>query len=106
MLRHRARLARLARLRTLLRNRVRAVLAGHGHGRPAGGWSGPGWAWLAASGLPAVSREVTDDALALTGALQQPAGRLDAEVRGGRRPRAAHSDEPRKALGLARTRTA
>jgi transposase len=69
------------RLRTLLRNRVHAVLAGHGHGRPAGCWSGPGRQWLASLGLPAVSREVIDDALALTGALQVPAGRLDAEVR-------------------------
>ena len=78
LLRHRA---QLVRLRALLCNRVRAILAGHGHGRPAGCWSGPGRAWLAALELPAVSREVTGDALALTGALQQPAGRLDAEVR-------------------------
>jgi hypothetical protein len=73
--------AQLVRLRTLLRNRIHAVLAGHGHGRPAGCWSGPGRQWLAALELPAVSREVTDDALALTDALQQPIGRLDAEVR-------------------------
>src|SRR5262252_5234881 len=39
LLRHRA---QLVRLRTLLRNRVHAVLAGHGHGRPEGCWSGPG----------------------------------------------------------------
>jgi len=44
-------------------------------------WSGPGRQWLASLQLPAVSREVTGDALALTGALQQPAGGLDAEVR-------------------------
>jgi len=78
LLRHRA---QLVRLRTLLRNRVHAVLADHGHGRPAGCWSGPGRQWLAALELPAVSREVIDDALALMDALQQPAGRLDQEVR-------------------------
>ena len=77
-MRHRA---QLVRLRTLLRNRVRAILAGHGHGRPAGCWSGPGRAWLAALELPAVSREVTDDDLALMGALQVPIDRLDQEVR-------------------------
>ena len=78
LLRHRA---QLVRLRTLLRNRVHAVLADHGHGRPAGCWSGPGRQWLAALELPAVSREVVDDALALTDALQVPIDRLDLEVR-------------------------
>jgi transposase len=78
MLRHRA---QLVRLRTLLRNRIHAVLADHGHGRPTGCWSGPGRAWLAALELPAVSREVIDDALALIDALHQPIGRLDGEVR-------------------------
>ncbi len=69
------------RLRTLLRNRIHAVLADHGHGRPQGCWSGPGRAWLASLELPAVSREVIDDALALIDALQQPIDRLDQEVR-------------------------
>jgi len=78
LLRHRA---QLVRLRTLLRNRIHAVLADHGHGRPAGCWSGPGRAWLASLELPAVSREVIDDGLALMDALQQPIDRLDAEVR-------------------------
>jgi transposase len=77
MLRHRA---QLVRLRTLLRNRIHAVLADHGHGRPAGVWSGPGRAWLASLEQPAVSRQVIDDALALTGALQQPIDQLDQEV--------------------------
>jgi transposase len=61
--------------------RIHAILAGHGHGRPEGCWSGPGRRWLAALELPTVSREVIDDALALMDALQQPVGRLDAEVR-------------------------
>src|SRR5215469_13379872 len=85
MLRHRA---QLVRLRTLLRNRIHAVLADHGHGRPAGCWSGPGRAWLAAVELPAVSREVIDDALALMDALipsvskASPACMADSGLRG------------------------
>ncbi|MFY9666809.1 MAG: IS110 family transposase [Trebonia sp.] len=78
MLRHRA---QLVRLRTLLRNRIHAILADHGHGRPAGCWSGPGRQWLASLELPAVSREITDDCLALTDAVAGPIGRLDEEVR-------------------------
>jgi transposase len=76
LLRHRI---QLVRLRTLLRNRIHAVLADHGHDRP-GGWSGPGREWLASLELPAVSREVIDDDLALIDALQQPIDRLDWEV--------------------------
>ena len=77
LLRHRV---QLVRLRTLLRNRIHAVLAGHGHGRPEGCWTGPGREWLASLELPAVSREVIPDALALIDALQQPIDRLDWEV--------------------------
>jgi transposase len=78
LLRHRA---QLVRLRTLLRNWIHAALADHGHGRPAGCWSGPGRAWLVSLELPAVPREVIDDGLALMDAPQQPIDRLDAEVR-------------------------
>src|SRR6266566_4943151 len=60
LLRHRA---QLVRLRTLLQNRIHAVLADHGHDRPAGCWSGPGREWLASLDLPAVSAEVISDAL-------------------------------------------
>jgi transposase len=77
MLRHRA---QLVRLRTLLRNRIHAILADHGRDRPGGCWSGPGRAWLASLELPAVSREVIDDDLALIDALQQPIDRLDWEL--------------------------
>jgi transposase len=77
-LRHRV---QLVRLRTLLRNRIHAVLADHGHDRPAGCWSGPGRGWLAALELPAASREVVDDDLALTGALEVRIDRLDQEIR-------------------------
>jgi transposase len=52
LLRHRV---ALVRLRTLLRNRIHAVLADHGHGRPPGCWSGPGRAWPASLQLPATS---------------------------------------------------
>ena len=78
LLRHRI---QLVRLRTLLRNRIHAVLADHGHDRPAGCWSGPGRDWLASLRLPAVSREVIEDGLALIDALQQPIDRLDLEIR-------------------------
>jgi transposase len=68
------------RLRTLLRNRIHAVLAGHGHDRPGGCWSGPGRQWLASLELPAASREVIQDDLALIDALQQPIDRLGWEL--------------------------
>ncbi len=67
-------------LRTLLRNRIHAIVADHGHDRPADCWSGPGRAWLASLQLPAVSREVIDDDLALIDALQQLIDRLDWEI--------------------------
>src|SRR6266496_316884 len=78
LLRHRI---QLVRLRTLLRNRIHAVLADHGHDRPGSYWSGPGRSWLAALELPAASREVIEDDLALIDALQVPIDRLDLEVR-------------------------
>jgi transposase len=77
LLRHRC---QLVRLRTLLRNRIHAVLADHGQDRPAGCWSGPGRVWLAELALPAVSRRVIDDDLALIDMLAAPIARLDAEV--------------------------
>src|ERR1700746_1336569 len=60
LLRHRI---QLVRLRTLLRTRIHAVLADHGHDRPSGYWSGPGRSWLASLELPAVAPQVIDDAL-------------------------------------------
>jgi transposase len=77
-------------LRTLLRSRIHAILAGHGHDRPGGGyWSRPGRAWLASLDLPAVSRELVEDDLALIGALETVIDRLDWEIRqrGGSGPR-------------------
>src|SRR5215468_12548010 len=78
LLRHRA---GLVRLRTLLRNRIHAVLADHGQDRPSGCWSGPGRAWLAALDLAPAWREVIGDDLSLIDALQVPIDRLDWEVR-------------------------
>src|SRR6266545_407590 len=79
LLRHRV---ALVRLRTLLRNRIHAIVADYGHDRPAGGyWTGPGRAWLAALQLPAVSRELVDDDLGLIDALQDRIDRLDWEIR-------------------------
>src|SRR5256886_2938691 len=77
LLRHRV---QLVRLRTLMRTRIHAVLADHGHDRPAGCWSGPGRAWMASLQLPAVSREVVDDDLALIDALETVIDRLDWEI--------------------------
>jgi transposase len=72
----------LVRLRTLLRNRIHAIVAEHGYDRPDGGyWTGPGRAWLAALELPAVSRELVEDDLGLIDALQERVDRLDWEIR-------------------------
>src|SRR6266566_1079268 len=78
LLRHRV---ALVRLRTLLRNRIHAIVADYGHDRPAGGyWTGPGRAWLASLALPAVSRELVEDDLGLIDALQGRIDRLDWEI--------------------------
>jgi transposase len=86
LLRHRA---QLVRLRTLLRNRIHAVLADHGYHRAAGCWSGVGLDWLAGVELPHASREVVDDCLTLIEAIERPVARLDAEIR------ARAKDDPR-----------
>jgi transposase len=79
LLRHRV---YLVRLRTRLRNRIHAIVAGYGYDRPAGGyWTGPGRAWLAALDLLAVSRELAGDYLGLIDALQERIDRRDWEIR-------------------------
>src|SRR6266576_6595166 len=84
LLRHRV---HLVRLRTLLRNRIHAIVADHGHDRPHGGyWTGPGRAWLASLDLPAVSRELAGDDLALIDAVDARIDRLDWEIRQRARP--------------------
>jgi transposase len=78
LLRHRV---HLVRLRALLRNRIHAIVADHGYDRPHGGyWTGPGRACLASLDLPAVSRELADDDLALIDAVDARIGRLDWEI--------------------------
>jgi transposase len=69
------------RLRTLLRNRIHAVLADHGHDRAEGCWTCPGRQWLDGLQLPAASREVIGDCLGMIDALQRPIDRPDVEVR-------------------------
>jgi transposase len=72
----------LVRLRTRLRNRIHAIVAGYGYDRPAGRyWTGPGWAWLAALELPAVSGELAGDYLSLIDGWQERIDRLDWEIR-------------------------
>ncbi|MDQ1032535.1 transposase [Streptomyces umbrinus] len=75
VLRHRA---QLVRLRTLLRNRIHAVLAHHGCDRASSCWSAPGRAWLDELPLPETSRHVVADLLEMIDALQQVIDRTDA----------------------------
>ncbi|MEV7783752.1 IS110 family transposase [Kitasatospora sp. NPDC088351] len=77
LLRHRF---QLVRLRTLMRNRVHAVLAGLGHDRPGSCFTGPGRNWLASLELPDASRRVVDDLLQVMDALQVPIDALDKQL--------------------------
>src|SRR5438046_4997810 len=77
VLRHRASLVRLG---TQLRNRIHAVAADHGYDRPASYWTGPGRGWLAELDLPATSREIVADCLAVIDALAVLIERLDGEL--------------------------
>ena len=62
LIRHRISLVRLG---TQLRNRIHAVAADHGYDRSASYWTGPGRGWLAELDLPAASREIVTDCLAV-----------------------------------------
>src|SRR5439155_24984710 len=62
LLRHRA---GLVRLRTQLQNRIHAVVADFGYDRAGSYLSGPGRGWLAGLELPAISREIVTDYLAV-----------------------------------------
>src|ERR1700747_3641904 len=77
VLRHRISLVRLG---TQLRNRIHAVPAAPAYDRPASYWTGPGRGWLAELDLPATSREIVTDCLAVIDALAQLTGRLDGEL--------------------------
>ena len=77
VIRHRISLVRLG---TQLRNRIHAVAADHGYDRPASYWTGPGRGWLAELDLPAVSREIVTDCLAVIDGLAPVIERLDGEL--------------------------
>ena len=78
LLRHRAGLVRLG---TQQRNRIHAVVADFGYDRSGSYLSGPGRGWLAGLDLPATSREVVADCLAVTDGLAPATGRIDGELR-------------------------
>jgi transposase len=77
LLRHRASLVRLG---TQLRNRIHAVAADHGYDRSASYWTGPGRGWLAELDLPAASREIATDCLAVIDGLAPLIDRIDGEL--------------------------
>jgi len=77
LLRHRASLVRLG---TQLRNRIHAVAADHGYDRSASYWTGPGRGWLAELDLPAASREIVTDCLAVIDGLAPLIERIDGEL--------------------------
>jgi transposase len=77
VLRHRIGLVRLG---TQLRNRIHAVAADHGYDRPASYWTGPGRGWLAELDLPAASREIVTDCLAVIDGLAPLTDRIDGEL--------------------------
>jgi transposase len=77
LLRHRISLVRLG---TQLRNRIHAVAAGHGYDRSASYWTGPGRGWLAELDLPAASREIITDCLAVIDGLAPVIERIDGEL--------------------------
>jgi transposase len=76
LLRHRASLVRLS---TSLKNRVHAVLADRGIGEDRGLWTGPGRAWLASLGLPAMPPAIVQDCCGLLDAWP-PIARLEREI--------------------------
>ena len=77
LLRHRAGLVRLG---TQQRNRIHAVVADFGFDRSGSYLSGPGRGWLAGLDLPAVSREIVADCLAVIDGLAPVTGRIDGEL--------------------------
>jgi len=78
LLRHRT---GLIRLRTQLQNRIHAVVADFGYDRSGSYLSGPGRGWLAGLELPAISRELVTDYLALIHGLAPLTDRIDGELR-------------------------
>lgn len=68
------------RLRTLLRNRIHAVLAEHGLERAGACFTAAGRAWLDGLDLPDASRTVIDQLLVLLDALKEPIDALDRQL--------------------------
>jgi transposase len=83
LLRHRA---ALVRLRTVLKSRVRAVLADRGVDAPGALWEGPGRRWLATLDVPMVEREVIEDLCGLLDTVEIPVARLEREIRARAKP--------------------
>jgi transposase len=77
LIRHRISLVRLG---TSLRNRIHAAAADHGYDRSASYWTGPGRGWLAELDLPAASREIITDCLAVIDGLAPLIDRIDGEL--------------------------
>jgi transposase len=77
LIRHRISLVRLG---TQQRNRIHAVAADHGYDRSASYWTGPGRGWLAELDLPAASREIVTDCLAVIDGLAPLTDRIDDEL--------------------------
>jgi transposase len=78
LLRHRTGLVRLG---TQQRNRIHAVVADFGYDRAGSYLSGPGRGWLAELDLPAASREIVTDCLAVIDGLAPVIDRIDGELR-------------------------
>src|SRR5215469_16080154 len=78
LLRHRT---GLVRLRTLLQNRIHAVVADFGYDRSGSYLSGPGRGWLAGLDRPPISREIVTGALAVIDGLALLIDRIDGELR-------------------------
>src|SRR5579863_4813758 len=78
LLRHRT---GLVRLRTQQQNRIHAVVADFGYDRSGSYLSGPGRGWLAELELPAISRELVTDYLAVIDGLAPLTDRIDGELR-------------------------
>ena len=62
------------------RNRIHPVAANRGYDRSASYWTGPGRGWLAELDLPAASREIVTDCLAVIDGLAPVIERLDGEL--------------------------
>src|SRR5690348_9197965 len=77
LLRHRAGLVRLG---TQQRNRIHAVVADFGFDRSGSYLTGPGRGWLAGLDLPAISREIVTDCLAVIDGLAPLIDRIDGEL--------------------------